>query len=296
MTNKFLKSILVLLMLFGVRVANAQTDQKTLFPYPAVPDTIEDIARRYDFFVSHFWDNANLDAVLKPGKALDRTFQDYLLIMPQASPRVSLNSVAKLMERAKSNPKHLLTLADLADRYAFGDSAIISSDDVYLTFIKPVVQNKQLKKEERLRYGHQFTVLNNTRVGFPLGKVQGFDRKGNPAIFETDSTKAQIIFLSDPDCEDCKTTRARLKGNVRANELIGSGELEIVVFCMVDPDAQWRQAAKLYPENWTVMTVPDLDMTIDVRGGTPSFILIDHGIILAKNMTTERIMSILAQI
>lgn len=296
MTNKILKTLFVLLLLISSRTAIAQTEQKPLFPYPAVPDSIEDITARYDYYISHFWDNANLDAVLKPSRALESTFKDYLLVMPQATPRTSINSVVRLMERAKSNPKHLLTLADLADRYAFGDSAIISGDEVYLAFIKPVVQNKKLKKEERLRYGHQFTVLNNTRVGYPMGKVPGFDRTGNAMILEPDTTKAQLIFLSDPECEDCKTTAARLKGNVRANELISAGEFEIIALCMVDPDAQWQQAAKLYPQNWTVMTAPDLDMTIDVRSGTPSFILMDHGVILAKNMNIERIMSILAQI
>lgn len=296
MTHKVLKTILVILLLACGHVANAQTQQKTPFPYPAIPDSIQDITRRYDFFVTHFWDNANLDAVLKPGRALTQTFQDYLLVMPQATLKASINSVSKLMERAKANPKHMLTLANLAEQYAYGDSAIISGDEVYLAFIKPVVQNKKLKKEERQRFGHQFTVLNNTRVGYPMGKVQGFDREGNPAIFEPDSTKAQIVFFSDPDCEDCKIATARIKGNIRANQLIDSGELEVVVICTNDPDKQWQHAAKLYPKNWTVMTAPDLDMTHDVRAATPSFILMDHGTILAKHMPIERIMSILASI
>ena len=296
MTQKILRTCIAMLLAFTAVVGEAQNAQKTQFPYPSVPDSIQDITRRYDFFVTHFWDNANLDAVLKNGETLEQTFKDYLLVMPQATPRASLSSIAKLTERAKINPKHLLTLADLADRYAFGDSAIIDSDEVYLAFIKPVVQNKKIKKEDRLRYAHQFTVLNNTRVGYPMGKVQGFDRTGTPVILEPDTTRAQIVFLSDPDCEDCKTIRARLKGNSRANELIKSGELEIIALCMVDPDDGWRQAAKLYPENWTVITAPDLDMTLDLRGGTPSFILMDHGAILAKSMTPERIMSILAQI
>ncbi len=296
MAKKIFNKLYLLLLVFTALAANSQTPQKTLFPYPEVPDSIQDISRRYDYFVSHFWDNAHLDAVLKPGPALDRTFRDYLLLMPQANPQVSINSVRRLMERAKDKPGHLLTLVDLADRYAFGDSALISSDDVYLAFIKPVVQNKKLKKEDRLRYAHQFTVLNNTHVGYPMAKVPGFDRNGNRVIFEPDTTRAQIIFLSDPDCEDCKTVTARLKGNVRANELIATGELEVVALCMVNADDAWIQAAKHYPDNWTVITAPDLDMTLDTRGGTPSFILMDRGTILAKNMSTERIMSILAQI
>ena len=62
-------------MTASVLFAGAQAPT-TLFPYPTVPDSRTTLTERADYFVTHFWDRANIKQSFSTLARLNTAFGD----------------------------------------------------------------------------------------------------------------------------------------------------------------------------------------------------------------------------
>lgn len=266
-----------------------------LFRYPAVPDSITDITARTDYFVANFWKHADMKRVFSSRPRLEEAFVEYLSPMSVATPDTVLASIDRLMKSVAKSPERQLFFGELAEKHLYGDSAEYISDLLYTSFLKPILRNKGIDKNRKLRWQQQFVQLNNTMVGWPLGVVPVTDRRGQGTVFVPDTAKVTVVMVADPECIDCRIAGGRLKGNVRVADLVKTGELAMAVLVATDMEGkEWEEYAARYPEDWFVGKNPDLDTVIDMRPATPFFILIDpKGRILSKTLDIERLLALL---
>lgn len=281
----------------GVLGSRAQDQGATLFPYPSIPDSITSIPARYDYFVGHFWDHAPMNKVFSSRERLALAFDDFISPMRFTSGPVVLDAVSRLMKSVEKEPEKQLFFANLAENRLYGDSAELLSDKLYMAFIRPVLSNKKVDKASRERYRAQVIQLSNSQPGAPMPAVPYTDPDGQQRIYEHRDSVATIFFFNDPDCMDCTLARARLNADIRANELLDSGELDIVAISPVDADDAWKATTAGFNKKWIVGANPDADMLLDLRFGTPAFYIVDqNGILVAKNMNIEALLQVLGRI
>ncbi len=291
-----LKLFLTLILFSVISGARAQQTD-TPFAYPAVPDSISNFNDRADYFVSHFWDRVDLKRAFSSKEKMARAFSDFIAPMGITQADTAYSAVDRLMHRLDRQPADQLFIVSLAESALYSDSASLPADELYTRFLGPLLANKKIDKTAKLRYQAQFDQLSNSLIGHPLGELRFTDREGRSVRFIPREGQALIIYFNDPDCDDCHLTRVRLAADTRANELIEQGELAILALTPGEPDERWKEKAKELPEGWLAGADPDLDMKLDLRAGVPSFYLVDeHGIIRAKALTINNLLTILGRI
>ncbi|MCF0218754.1 MAG: DUF5106 domain-containing protein [Muribaculaceae bacterium] len=278
-------------------LAFGQTENvpQQLFPYPTIPDSISDINKRYDYFVAHFWDRADMKRIFSSKKRFADAFEDYLTPLRYATADTVFSSVKRFMTSLEKQPKDQYYIGEIAEELLYGDSALYVSDELYVAFLKPILRNKRIDRNLKARFESQFIRLNNTLVNHPIVGIPYVTAEGENQMLEPRPGVPVIIFLSDPDCMDCRMAGTRLKADGRTTELIDEGAIDVVVLSAVEgDDAQWLEYAKSFPEKWKVGTNPQLDTIIDMRAGTPAFYLLDeNGRIALKNTNIDVVISVM---
>ncbi len=268
----------------------------TLFPYPNIPDNLTRLDDRSNYLVSHFWERCNLKTAFYSKEKFRKAFSDYIEIIPYAHRDTVKMSVDNLIEEVKKDPKNLLTLGKIAQDVLYGDSAQIWSDELYLSFAQAVANSRKISKEERARFQFHAKVLSHSQEGmtvFPLETIYSNGSKGN---LHDVSAPYIIVFINETDCDECMMTRVRLAADIKTNELINSGKLEIISLSPCDADEEWLSAVSSYPQTWKVMASPETDSYFDMRM-TPSLYLLDQDHkILAKNFDINALITIMSRL
>lgn len=275
----------------------AQEAPQQLFPYPAIPDSITDFRQRSNFYVHHFWDRADMKKIFSSRPAVAQAFADFIAPMTIADRDTVLKAMDKFMHSLDKAPDNQLFIVGEAEKQMYGPEATVPSDELYLATIRPYLENKKAKSPLKARYDAHVKQLEHSLVGRPLGELKFTDRAGHSLRFLPRTGQAVILYLNDPDCDDCNLTRVRLKADPRANELIESGELMVLSLSPCDPSEEWKSKVANYPETWLVGATPELDMMIDLRHDVPNFYIVDQdGTLVAKNLNIDQILEILSRI
>ncbi len=272
--------------------AMADTATETFFPYPAPPDTMAGIQQRTDYFVSHFWDRAPLKSIFSSKARLNDTFEEWIQVLGTATDTVALQAATDFMKRLEKQPNDQAYIVQQAERQLYGDSAQYYSDELYLAFAKPLVENKKVKKELKARPAMLVKVLENSATGKRPPVLKYENRDGSKGDTSQDVAQLVIYYFNDPDCSECQLTRVRLDADIKTTELINSGALKVLSIYPGDADDEWRSKVASYPEAWKVVAAPDADEIFDIRT-TPVFYIVYRGKILVKGANITQVLSII---
>ena len=269
----------------------------TYFQYPIIPDSIQNFQSRCDYMARHFWDFCDLTRAFSAKQKMANEFSVYLNILRNASVDSALASVNRLAKKLDKQPNDLLFLAQCAEGQLFSDTAEVWVDGLYLPIAEAVVNNKRIDKAHKSRFAHQATILRNTLPGGAAGALPYTTREGVAGNLENDKAEILLVFFNDPDCSDCNMAKIRLDADISATELIDEGKLKVISISLTDPNAEWKELVKNYPEKWVVAANPDADLTYDLRSGTPDFYIIDRNHnIRFKHLNIEQVLDVMRQV
>lgn len=269
--------------------ATAQTDGK-LFPYPVVPDDLERLDERCDYLVSHFWDRCNFKQAFSSLNKLNDAFGDFLPPVPYATADTVHAAINRLLANVKKSPDHTLKLAQIAERWLYADSAEFSSEEIYLPFAKAVATNKKINGAERARFEQQVRLIESSGLGFNVPDLTFTTVDGSKLSIGQLTAPNILIFINDPDCDDCALARVRISADINANRMIENGILQIVSLYPEEPDDNWRQAAASYPSNWIVGAMADADLYFSMHSSPQFFYLDGNHKVVAKDFPIENLL------
>ncbi|MDE5838109.1 MAG: DUF5106 domain-containing protein [Paramuribaculum sp.] len=276
--------------------ASAKPSPDTYFPYPLVPDSIQNLEGRSNFLITHFWDFCDLKKGFSSRAKMAGAFSDYLSFMPYANARVVHRSIAKFIKDIEKQPDDLVFIARTAEKLVHSDTATIFSDELYLPFAQAVVNNKRVKKEDKEYFEPQVRVLNATMLNSRMPDISYTDRNGNSAVFTPDSTQVILLFFTEPANSNALLAKARLNADSKAANYIKEGLMKVVAIAKTEPGEEWINFAKTLPEEWVVGANPEIDSEYDIRF-IPSFYVVDgNGNILLKNARIEQVINILERL
>ncbi len=284
---RIIKLILVVSVLtVSAITARAQNSENHLFIYPTPPDTMTNLQPRCDYLVSHFWDRCNFDNAFRNPAGMNIAFRDWVYMIEHASADTVHSSINRLLGRFSKKGPETLALAQLAETWLYGDSGIVS-EEVYLPFAQAVVNNKKIKAVDKARYASHVQIIESSALGANVPDLTFIRPDGSTGNLGEITGSSVLIFINDPDCDDCNTARVRLAADYNANELIRRGELTIVSVYPGEPDTEWHAAVSSYPQSWVVCAIPDADEYFSMRTTPAFFFLNSRHKVLAKDLSTD---------
>lgn len=289
MKNK-IRDIITAICLFGSLTCAAQTKPQTLFPYPEAPDELETLQERTTYLVDHFWDRCNMQSAILNRDGFRSAFLDYISFMPYAKAENVHASIDRLIGIYAKSPEHQLTLAELAEEAVYNGEAGFISDEIFLPFAKAAVANKKISKTAKARLSHEAKVVEQTQVGKAAPDIKYTLRDGSTSQLSDTRGAHVILFVNDPDCDDCRIARIRLSTDYNVNQLLDDELLRIVSVYPGDYSEEWVQDTSNYNPRWIVAATPDIDDNYDLRDTPAIYYLNPQGEILSKSATFEQLL------
>lgn len=261
-----------------------------LFEYIEAPDDLPDLQSRTNFLMDNFWSPFDFNNVTTVDQnALNHAFEVYAGAMAYASPDKVQESVKSLISKIKDNPGLTFQFTKAAEESLFGPRADIWYDDVYLQFLKNLIDNNSISAAKKSKYATQLKLLQNSAVGNPFPSFNMNDEQGKPAKLSVDSPYTLIEFLN-PDSDDSRYQNLKLDISGIVNDLMEDGKLKVIVIFLQD-----EVGKRAHPEKWKVFAAPGVNEVLDIRT-TPSFYILEGSKIVGKNLNIDDAINLLSSI
>lgn len=262
--------------------AAAQTtaEDHHLFPYPQPPEGLTILCERCNFLVYHFWDRADMKKVFNQPEGLSQAFGDWMSFMPYCAPDTARMAIKTLIANVGKDGRKLMTTADLAERWVFGDSADFVSEELYLPFAAAAATSKKIPEADRKRFARDLRRINSTAIGQTLPGITYIAPDGTSAIFDADTVAAMVVVATPGDTEST-TAAIRFSIDLSTRSLVNAGELRIAWFFTGELNDTTREALEKLPAEWTRGVLPDAEEYFKLRMSPAVFLMDDkHRIIL----------------
>lgn len=266
-------------------------DKDLLVTMPQPPETITRLEGRCNFIVDKFWQTFNPKSSFSSLDRLDYTMGTFFGFVPYATADTVHMAIDRLIDNVrKASPQNLVTLAKLAEKWTFTDSAEYMSEELYFPFVEAVATDKKAKGPERPRFVHHYNQLKNSRVGSTVENLVLKTPDGGKLSLDSIRSPHIILFFYDPDCSDCRMARVRLSADPNLKEIIDKGMLSIVAIYPGEDDAAWRKEAQSLPSNWRVGSLENADERFTLRNTPEIYYLNRKHRVLAKDIAVDNVM------
>jgi hypothetical protein len=287
--KKLAIALIYILSLFGFQQVSAADGD--LFAYPKVPDELTKLEDRCDYLIEHFWERCDFKSAMSRRDKLDNCFSDWASFMPYARKATIFPAVDKLLETVKKSSDQSLTIVQLAEKYLYSDEADFISEELYLPFAKFGAENKKISGADRVHYQAQARIISSSAKGAIVPDLQMVTLSGDKVTLRQSVKSTNVVlFFNDPDCFDCQMARVRLSADYNLNKLIDSNSVQLISIYPGDPDDQWRTDAASYPENWTVVAVPDADLYFDLSSTPKLYCLNSNCKVTLKDVPLDNLL------
>lgn len=284
--------IISLFMLVSGLAAMAQANgaqTNGLFQLPMIPDSITNFNSRCNFFVTHYWDFADLKKCFSSRDKMTEAFDQYLELMPYADAEVVYSSVDRFMQNVSKRPTDVEFIAGLAESRMYADTALYQSDELYLRFLDNILKTKKLPKPMQSRYQLQSSQLHNSQEGMTAPEFAYTRLDGSKGTYRPDTAQfATIIMLVKPGDTRSDMARLRLDADYKTAQLVKSGRVKI--YCIVPGDETGRLTAG---DGWETGYSSQAAELYDTRHLPMFFIINSDGRILRKGSDVEPILNIM---
>lgn len=260
------------------------------FQMPVLPEEFESESARANYMVTHFWDRIKLDNAIKNTEGFKNAFANYIMYTPFADADVTHASIDNLIKAFDKNPDGLLALAQIAEEALYSPDGMFRSDEFYLPFASAIAKAKKISQPDKARYIRQSKILSDCQVGHHVPELKFTKADGTKAKLSDYTDKYLILFVNDPDCDDCTLARVRLTVDSAINKFINAGKLNLVSIYPDEPDDEWRTAVSSYNPRWIVGATSEIDDIFDLRSTPTIYYINPEGIILSKSITVEQLL------
>lgn len=285
------KYIISLIATVAALIGASAQEPTTLFPYPTVPDSRTTLTERADYFVTHFWDRANIKQSFSTLSKLNKAFGDWAELMPYSTADTVHAAIDKYIAAVvKTGGDNTLEMGKIAHNWFACDTAQYSSEELYLPFCRAVAQHKKIPSAERARFQAETKILENSSIGKRVADFQFITPQGEKKNLYGEVAPNIILFFNDPDCMDCIMAKTRFSADYHVNSLIDKGLLKIISIYPGEASDEWRGQASRYPENWTVGAADGIDEFFNLEEMPSIYYLTSRHRVKAKNLIVDNLL------
>lgn len=261
-----------------------------LFEYPMAPESLSSLTEKTNYLVEHFWDPMDFKSKSTVDQnALNHAMKVYTVSLRWADKTKCETAINKLIEKLSKNPTLLAQFTKAAEEHLYGPRADFWIDAVYLKFVEAYVKNKKIPEARKPKYRKQLTTLGNTQIGEKAPEFNFTGKNGKSERYMPMSTPT-VIIIGDPTLPDWRLARLRMETNVRLNQAIDQGKLNMLYIIPYDFPS-WEKEVSNYSDKWMVGIAPELSDILDIRANPSIYYIDKSGKLMLKNASLDEVLS-----
>ena len=178
--------------------------QETAFPYPEIPDKVEEPEARMTYLLEHFWqDYAFADSTAMNREVGEQGMVDFLNFMQYADSVSAMQGASVFADSLETHPSAVPFFEGLMARYLGDSESPLYSDVVYVQLLRALPETPQ-----RVWLLEQ---LEKNRVGDRAADILVKDSNGKEKCLWKIKAEQTLLIFYDPDCRRCQRLEAQLK-------------------------------------------------------------------------------------
>ena len=155
--------------------------QEAAFPYPDIPDEVEEPEERMLYMLRHFWqDYSFADSTAMNREVGEQGMVDFLNLMQHADSVTAVQGASVLSDSLVSYPSAMSFFEGLMERYLGDSDSPLYSDEVYVCLLRALPETPTASDGKRTR------------------------------LYNVKAEQTLLIFF-DPDCRRCQRLDAQLE-------------------------------------------------------------------------------------
>ena len=274
---------LIAVMLFMLPISLLA--QKT-FPYPDVPATLKSEKVRANYLGEHFWDRYDFrnNALIGNRDVSEQGFLNFINIVSDATAKdAALESFAS---KLVTNSHMLQYFMGLAAKYLAEPSSLVYDEALYILFLETIIAQKGISERDYQNAKFHLAMANKNRVGAKAANFGYLLRNGKRSELLKTKGKHILLFMGDPECDNCSVVKKEIMENHFLNKCIEDGTLTVLSVCVEGETDEWMQTPA--PDNW-IDACDDEQMIFgellyDIPGLPVLYLLDKHHKVIMKNV------------
>lgn len=178
--------------------------QEAAFPYPDIPDEVEEPEERMLYMLRHFWqDYLFADSTAMNREVGEQGMVDFLNLMQHADSVTAVQGASVLSDSLVLHPFAMSFFEGLMERYLGDSDSPLYSDEVYVCLLRALPETPQ-----RVWLLEQ---LAKNRVGSRAADVLLAASDGKRIRLYNVKAEQTLLIFFDPDCRRCQRLDAQLE-------------------------------------------------------------------------------------
>ena len=200
--------IIFALLAYAFAPAKAQRD----FPYPSVPDTLRSVKQRASYLCEHYWDNFNFaDTLLLQDKEMaEQGFVNFIDILARFDHHIATEGVTAFSAKAYTNKNAKEKFESLIEHYYENPESPMRNDRIYILFLKEMALSPYFDEAEKERIDFRLKAASKNLPGTIATDFTFTLEDGKQHKLSDYKSQKVILYLYDPDCENCHKVSAWL--------------------------------------------------------------------------------------
>ena len=259
-----LKYIATSLLLVGLAAVSCQTpstkvkarvevkSNATEYKPPVIPLLLNTPEQKANYLVSHYWNNFNFrdTSQLSSLKPPEQAFANFISIAGVVSSEQAAEGIRNLMSRAEVSQKSTMLFLGLAEKYLFHPNSPMRNELLYEMFLEIACTSKLVDDTSKIRFQRQYKMSLKNKPGNKSSDFNFTLKNGTVSSLSRIKSKLLLLYFYNPECNDCKITRDKLKQSVVIGQLTQKGDLRILAV-YPDPDLTlWEKHYAEMPVSW----------------------------------------------
>ena len=178
--------------------------QQADFPYPEIPDEVEEPEARMAYLLEHFWqDYAFADSTAMNREVGEQGMVDFLNFMQHADSVTAAQGAIALADSLMAHPAAMTFFEGLMAHYLDDSDSPLYSDAVYAYLLRALPETPQRS--------WLLEQLAKNQVGSRAADILVTTSEGKQVRLYDIKAEQTLLIFYDPDCRRCQRLEAQLK-------------------------------------------------------------------------------------
>lgn len=178
--------------------------QETAFPYPEIPDEVEEPEARMTYLLEHFWqDYAFADSTAMNREVGEQGMVDFLNFMQHADSVSAMQGASVFADSLETHPSAVPFFEGLMERYLGDYDSPLYSDEVYAHLLRALPETPQRT--------WLLVQLAKNQVGSLAADILVTTLEGKQTRLYKIKAEQLLLIFYDPDCRRCQRLDAQLE-------------------------------------------------------------------------------------
>lgn len=228
----------------------AQAVAVSSFVLPTLPTMITDPQERVNYLSTHYWEHFNFKdtTLVSRPEITEQALVNFLDLLPRVPETKASEALKKVMASATADSIVFKHFTELMDKYLYDPNSPFRNEEFYISVLESIIQSPNVSEDYKSRPRYRLEMALKNRRGTMATNFSYTLANGRKQTLWQVKAPYILLFFNNPDCTECKATKAFIEQSQVMQPLIQSGKLKVVSIYPDDDLKLWKRTG--YPTAW----------------------------------------------